>query len=145
MVFRAHGKRGDRDASESGNAIVEFLGVLVVLVVPALLLIASLATVTAAQFAANAAARDSARAFVRAESSSTAAGIGRAAAERAVSDRGRIGEHTVSFSCSATPCLSAGSDVTATVSIRAVLPVIGTTVTISDSATMTVDPYRRSR
>lgn len=64
------------EVGEDGNAIVEFVGVMVVIIIPALVLLTGLATTTMAQLALNDAARQSARAYVRAQSASAAYSAG---------------------------------------------------------------------
>ncbi len=135
----------DREGSEAGNAIVESLGVIAVLILPAFALVVSFASMLGAEHAAAAAARDGARAFVRAESAEAA----RARMEEAVSmrlaDRGAKAENAPRVACSASPCLSPGEKVSVTVAVRARLEAFQRDVVVTRTATMPVDDFRRTR
>ena len=141
----ASAKRADEPTSEPGNAIVEFVGVIVVLVVPALILLSIFITATSANFAISSAARDAARSFIRADSGMEAVASGESAANRAWNARGLDGDIAVDFQCSANPCLTPGESVRAEVTGTVTVPILGTKLTVSDSLTVTVDEFRRTR
>ncbi|MGV9183864.1 hypothetical protein ACTOVN_05240 [Arcanobacterium canis] len=131
-------------ATEQGNAIVEFIGVLGGILLPLLIFIIGIATVTTNQFAAAAAARESARAFVRAPTSQMGFVEGERSGNRVVADRG-LPPARITFECSAHPCLSPGAVVTAQVNLHVALPFIGVNVPITSSSSMDVDRYRGVR
>ncbi|MEW6957390.1 hypothetical protein [Trueperella pyogenes] len=133
-----------REAGEDGNAIVEFVGVMVVIIIPALVLLTGLATTTMAQLALNDAARQSARAYVRAQSASAAYSAGGSLAHQAWANRGFTEPIRLDFSCSARPCLTPGESATARVSATITVPVIGA-LTLHGEQTMVVDQYRVAR
>ncbi|MDO5025979.1 MAG: hypothetical protein Q4E03_05640 [Trueperella sp.] len=135
----------DFSAAEPGNAIVEFIGVMVVIIVPALGLLAILATIVSAQFALQGAARESARVFVRANTVAEANSSATAAAKTSWEDRGFTEALAVTYACSDPSCLVPNATVTATVSAQIELPLIGTRVTLRDSQPMTVDAFRAAR
>lgn len=131
-------------ATEQGNAIVEFIGVLGGILLPLLIFIVGIATVATNQFAAAAAARESARAFVRAPTSQMGFVDGEQSGNRVVSDRG-LPPARITFECSAHPCLSPGAVVTAQVNVNVALPFIGVNVPITASSSMDVDQHRGAR
>lgn len=129
---------------EEGNAIVESLGVILVLLVPALLATVSMADVLAARSGALAAAREGARAYVRSESSTEATERMRAAANLVLSDRG-LSAVGADVTCTANPCLQPGATVSVTISVNAELPVLGRSITIPQTVSMPVDDLRPRR
>lgn len=134
-----------KSESEPGNAIIEFIGVMTVIIVPALVLLSILATIVSAQFALQSAARESARVFVRANAVAEAKTSADAAAETAWTDRGFTEPLTVSYACSTPGCLIPNATVTANVSSQVTLPLIGRQITVQDSQPMTVDAFRSAR
>lgn len=137
--------RQERNSAESGNVVVEFVGVMIILVVPALLALLATSSLLMGQAAITAAARDGARAFVRAES--VAQGRHRATdiAAEAFDQRGVDADVTVDFVCSATPCLTPGAAVTTTVRATVRLTSVGMTVTLDESLRLPVDELREER
>ncbi|KTF03808.1 MULTISPECIES: hypothetical protein [Trueperella] len=133
--------RANKPRGEDGNAIVEFVGVMVVIVVPALALLTGLATTTTVQLALEDAARQSARAYVRAESVYSGEARGREAASKAWTDRGMDEQLDLNFACSASPCLSPGATVTARASATVTVPIVGA-ITLTGEQAMVVDQYR---
>ena len=102
--------QGDADG---GSAIVEFVFVAVVIMVPLVYLIASVATVQRTQLAVTQAARDAGRAF--ATSDTPAAGEERvdAAVRLALHDQGLPDDATVRFVAARHGCDAAGDHATA--------------------------------
>ena len=142
---RAKRPRKAQQRTESGNAVVESIGVIAILLVPALLATISISEVIAARSGALAAAREAARAYVRAESGAEAARRMQAVAHLVLADRGLRSEGSPELACSATPCLSPGATVTVSVAARAELPLTGRTLAIRQKATMPVDNLRAGR
>ena len=131
--------------NESGNVVVEFVGVLIVLVVPALLAMLAVSSLLMGQAAATAAARDAGRAFVRAESTSQGRLRAEAIARESFAQRGVDANVTLDFRCSAPSCLAPGAHVTATVHARVPLSYLGTSVTLRETVTLPVDELREQR
>ena len=122
--------------SERGDASVEFLGILVVLVIPVLYIVLAIGQVSAGAMAVDAGAREAAR--ILAQDSGR-----RADAERAVAliveDFGVDAPASVSSSCAA--CASSEGAIEVSVSVRVPLPflpawlgALGVTVSSSASA-----------
>lgn len=139
--------------NDDGAAMVEFVLLAVVLALPLCYLILAVFDVQNAAYGAGASTREAARIFVRAPS--TAEGEQRAyqAASIALRDHGvEMQAGSLSFSCSATPCLSPGATVQVTYATTVrlpFLPVIGTEelvkIPISASHIQVVDAYSEVR
>lgn len=115
------------DASDRGNAVVEFLGVALVLLLPLLYLVLTVGRIQAATFAVEGASREAARAFVTAPSVAEARSRAGAAVMIALEDQG-FRDHgaadALSLACSTSPCLSPGGDVAAHVRLDVPLPLV---------------------
>lgn len=92
-------------ASDAGSAVVEFVFLAVVLMVPLLHLVMVMARLQAGSYAVTAAAREAGRAYVTAPASGQAAGRAQAAAAIAFSDQGFGSDGAITVSCSGSPCL----------------------------------------
>ncbi|OLT54374.1 pilus assembly protein TadE [Cellulosimicrobium sp. CUA-896] len=114
------------EPGERGNAVVEFLGVALVLLLPLLYLVLTVGRVQAATFAVEGAAREAARAFVTAPSSAEARARAGAAVAIALEDQGfdEGPSDTLTVACSTSPCLEPGSDVAAHVRLDVPLPLV---------------------
>lgn len=137
--------RQERSGAESGNVVVEFVGVMIILVVPALLALLATSSLLMGQAAITAAARDGARAFVRAESVAQGRHHATDIATEAFDQRGVDAEVAIDFVCSATPCLTPGAAVTTTVRANVRLTSVGMTVTLDESLRLPVDELREER
>lgn len=145
---RAAARGGD-----SGSAVVEFLGVALLLLVPTVYLVLVLGRLQAAAFAVDGAAREAVRGFVTADDATTAAQRATASVALALDDQGldpaAAGE-SLSLTCAATRCLTPGTAVTAHVAVEVALPgvpawlqgVVPLAVPVTASATGTVDEHR---
>jgi hypothetical protein len=114
-----------RPRDESGSASLEFLGVGLLLLVPVVYLIVTLAALQAGALAAEGAARQAARTFVLAPTADEAAARAERAIQLTLDDYGvDAGTTAVAVSCSpdARSCLDRRSLVTVTVGIRVPLP-----------------------
>ncbi|WP_024288980.1 TadE/TadG family type IV pilus assembly protein [Cellulomonas sp. KRMCY2] len=151
-TVRARAHAALHDAPDRGSAIVEFLGVALVLLVPVVYLVLVLARMQSAAFAVDGAAREAARAFVTAQEPSAAAGRAVTAAAIAFDDQGldpAAAAGAVVVACSADPCLTPGTAVTATIALDVPLPgvpgwlqgVVPLAVPVSATATATVDTF----
>lgn len=106
---------------DDGAAMVEFVVLAVVLVVPLVYLVMAVFEVQRAAFATTAAAREGARVFVVSSSSAEGEQRARQAVELALRDQGvPVGSADVTIECSADPCLTPGA--TVAVGVRAVVP-----------------------
>jgi hypothetical protein len=116
---------GDRD--ERGTAIVEFVWLAILLLVPLLYVVLAVFETQRASYAASAAARSATRAFVTAPDQETAYTRAEAAARLAFGDQGiDAGEFGLAITCRPDPrrCLSPGSVVSAEVRSAAELPLM---------------------
>lgn len=110
---------------EAGSAVVEFVVLAVLLMVPLLYLVLALARVQAGAFGVSMAAREAGRAYVTAESADTAAPRARAAAGLALADQGfDVREAGLTLSCDGNPCLRPDGRVRVTASVTVPLPLV---------------------
>lgn len=95
---------------ERGSAIVEFLGVSLLLLIPVIYLILTLGRVQAATFAAEGAAREAGRLIAQADTMSEGLAGAHLAVELAFADQGFDvdGAQVLQVTCQANPCLSPG-------------------------------------
>lgn len=109
---------------ESGSAIVEFIWLALILLVPLVYVVLAVFDTQRAAFAATAAARSAGRAFVTAPSQRSAYARARLAAHQAFRDQGIRKVPRMRISCHPHPaaCLEPGSTVTVVVIGRAALP-----------------------
>ncbi|MGL4743265.1 MAG: TadE/TadG family type IV pilus assembly protein [Dermatophilaceae bacterium] len=135
--------------AESGSAVVEFVVLAVLLLVPLVYLVLTLARVQAGSYAVSQAAREAGRAYVTAERASGAMPRAQAAARLAFADHD-VDDGTLRVGCDGIPCLRAGGRVTTTATVRVPLPFIPTfvrdavplSVPIEASHLSTVDRFR---
>lgn len=151
------GSRVRITGADAGAAVVEFVFLALLLMVPVVYLVVSLARVQEATFAAQAVARDASRAMVVGGVDALRDGASRSAAERAGREHVnavteltladfRIDDAHVSLACTNGPCLEPGSDVVVDVTVRVSLPVIGPllpgdAVTVHAASASPVDGY----
>jgi hypothetical protein len=114
-------------SGQDGSAVVEFVFLAVLLMVPVVYLIITVGQLQSAAFAVVGAADQAAKVYVAAAEPAAA----RAAAEEAVmlamADHGfEAGDVTLAISCSPSDCLSPGSTVSAAVTLRVPLPLVPT-------------------
>ncbi|WP_245708640.1 pilus assembly protein [Ruania alba] len=141
-----------RAGDDAGSAVVEFLGVALILLIPTVYLIITLSRVQAAAFAADGAARDAGRLIAQAESQEEGAAHAAYAVELAFADQGFEvdGEQALDVTCSGDPCLSPGSYIHLQVSTDVELPLVpefltealATEVHVQGEAMAAVDDYR---
>ena len=147
-VVRRRG--GSCPPQEEGSAIIEFVVLGVLMLVPLIYLVMALARVQAGSYAVTTAAREAGRAFVTSESGDDAAARARAASQISFSDQGFDALGTLSISCSTSPCLTPGSRVETTARVTVPLPlipafareVVPLEVPLSASHLSTVDRFR---
>lgn len=135
MSFQARFERFRRTASDdSGGALVEFIGVAVVMLVPIIYTAIAAGQIQAAMFAAEGASRAAARAAVvagldvldsggnTADARVAAAARASAGVDMAFEDFAVRGEPRVELECATEPCFAPGSAVTAFVDVDVPLP-----------------------
>ena len=113
----------DRRADQ-GSAVIEFVTLGVLLLVPLVYLVITLGRLQAASFAADAATREAARAFTTASTEQSGRDRVLSAVRLALADQGfdQDPARAVQVRCSATPCLSPGARVTVQVSVDVPVP-----------------------
>ncbi len=132
MIRAALAAARARRPGDDGSAIIEFVFVAVIVMVPLVYLIAAVAAVQRNQLAVTQAARDAGRAYATSDTSAAATARVRAAVRLALTDQGLPDDAAVRFvavgrSCTATaiePHLAAGAEFTVCVTRRAELPAI---------------------
>ena len=117
------GTRAWRD-DDDGNAMVEFVYLAIVLMIPLVYVLITVFQVQRAAFGTTEAARQAGRAFARADSVGQGQRSGQAAAALALKDQGVTSGASTRFTCGG-PCLSPGSSITVTVTYFVKLPVLG--------------------
>jgi len=142
-----------RPAGDSGSAVVEFVTLAVLLMVPVIYLVLTVGRVQAAAFAVEGASRAAARSVAAAPDDATGARRAATAVELALNDQGfdRPGDPAanVSVDCSTSPCTVAEGLVRVTVEVDVVLPgvpgfldgVIPTRVPVSAEGVAVVDRF----
>ena len=112
---------------DAGSAIVEFLGIALILLVPTVYLVLVLGKLQAGAFAAESAAAQSARAFVIAADVEAGQRAAVASVRLALEDQGFDGtdaESALALDCSSVPCREPGSTVATRVQIDVALPLV---------------------
>jgi len=142
-----------RNASlDAGSAVIEFVALGLLLLLPVAYLVLILGRVQAASFAADGAAREAARAFVTANSDSQGERRAAITMELALRDQGFTSEDgTLEVTCTSTPCLTPGERVTVGVRITAKFPwlpagladALHTRVVVSAHQVEIVDEFRQ--
>lgn len=141
-------RRADREA---GSALVEFLGVSLLLLIPLVYLVLVLAKVQAAAFAVEGAAKEATRAFVLAEDAAAGAQRAETAVHLALGDQGFApADGRLAMRCAEAGCLVPGAAVTAEVAVDVALPGVPSSlldgvplrIPVSAAHTALVDPLR---
>ena len=140
-------------SDDSGNAIVEFVFLAVLLMVPLVYVLITVFRVQAGAYAVSSASREAGRVFVTAGSVDVAGDRAYAAAAIVMRDSGLTLDHDdVRITCSSDPCLTPGSRVTVVVTQGVELPllpeVLGRapgSVRVSSEHVEVVDRYRMVR
>jgi len=139
---------------EAGAALVEFLGTAVLLLVPLVYLVLTVAQLQAGAFAVEGAAREAGRAMVTADSSSDGARRAQAAAGIAFADQGfAVTDGSVALECSADPCLTPGATVGVRTRLTVPLPFVPAAlrewvpleIPVTATHVSTVDEYGQAR
>lgn len=115
-----------RLADEGGNAVVEFVGLAVILLIPLVYLVLTLSLMQAASFAADTAARHSARITATESDPERRAARLSTLAQQVSSDYGvELAASAIEVTCNADPCTAPGALVRVDVSIPVTLPGLG--------------------
>ncbi len=109
---------------ERGSAVIEFIVIGLVLTLPVFYLVITLARLQAGTYAVAAAARESSRMFVTADSDPSGQTRSQAAASMAFADQGFPGEGSIQMRCSTHPCLSPDSVIEGVSDLDVELPLI---------------------
>ena len=109
---------------EHGTAVVEFVVLAVLLLIPLMYLVMVLARLQAGSYAVSQAAREAGRAFVTADSEEVAGARAEAAARIAFLDHSFEDVGRVLVSCDGSPCLRPDGRVETTATVRVPLPLV---------------------
>ena len=123
-MSRSRSQRRSTSRDDGGNALVEFVVLAVLLMVPLLYVLLTVFQVQAAAFGASEAARQAGRAFAVADDPETGRASAAAAAALAMQDQGIRDSGPPEIVC-AEQCLTPGSAVTVTVRYRVPLRFLG--------------------
>jgi hypothetical protein len=148
LVRRLRSERGSTSTDE-GRAIVEFIFLGVLLLLPLVYLVLTAARLQAASFSASLAGREAGRAFVTGGSDGEALVRARSAASLAFEDFAFSEGATLGVVCDGSPCLRPDGVVTSTATIVVQLPLIPdfvsdhvpASVTISSTHVASVDRF----
>lgn len=143
---------GRRARDESGTAVVEFVVLAVLMLVPLIYLVMTMARLQAGSYAVSQAAREAGRAFVTADSGDVAGARAEAAARIAFLDQAFGEEGRLRVACDGSPCLRPEGRVETTATVRVPLPlvpafvrdVVPLSVPVTASHLSTVDRFRGS-
>jgi hypothetical protein len=115
---------GQRPSGEGGSAVVEFVYLGVLLLVPLIYLVLMMSRLQAGAFATTQAAREAGRAFVTATSAETAEARAEAAARIAFEDEGFRSATSLVIDCDGLPCLRPEGRVEMTATVTVPLPLV---------------------
>jgi hypothetical protein len=124
LVVRRHTVGRLRRPAESGSAVVEFVFLAVLMLVPLVYLVMVLARIQAGSYAASAAVREAGRAFVTAQHGKEAAPRAEAAARIAFEDQGFGGDGSLTMGCDGDPCLRPEGRITMEATVVVPLPLV---------------------
>ncbi|TQJ07204.1 pilus assembly protein [Lapillicoccus jejuensis] len=108
--------------ADSGRAILEFVVVGVLLLVPMVYLVLVVGRLQAASYAVSAAAREGGRAFVTAPQEMQAPGRAQVAASIPLGDFGFEGQGATTYRCDGSPCLRPEGRIAVTETVQVALP-----------------------
>jgi hypothetical protein len=148
LVRRLRSERGSTSTDE-GRAIVEFIFLGVLLLLPLVYLVLTAARLQAASFSASLAGREAGRAFVTGSSDGEGLARAQSAASLAFEDFAFTEGATLELACDGSPCLRPDGVVTSTATIVVQLPLIPdfvaqhvpAAVTISSTHVASVDRF----
>ena len=149
-LLSSSGQGVARSGREAGSAVVEFVFLAVLLMVPLFYLVMVMARLQAGAYAVSAAAREAGRAYTTADSPAQGPARAQAAADIAFGDQGFPGLGVVTIGCDGTPCFRADGRVEVTASLTVPLPlvpsvfagVVPTAIPVSATHVATIDRFR---
>jgi len=115
---------GSDSGSQSGSAVVEFVFLAVLMLVPIFYLVMVLARLQAGAYAVSAASREAGRAYVTAPVSEQATSRAHSAAGLAFADQGFESEGSIEIGCDGTPCLRPEGRVQTTATLWVQMPLV---------------------
>ena len=142
--------RAGMPRDEQGSAVVEFVVLAVLMLIPLIYLVMMMARLQAGSFAVSQAAREAGRAYVTADSGQIAPDRAQAAATIAFLDHSFEGSGRLTIACDGSPCLRPDGRIETTATVRVPLPllpafvreVVPMSVPVSASQVSTVDRFR---
>ncbi len=121
--FRDHGNQQSAHRDDSGTAIIEFLYLAVLLMVPLAYLVLTVFRVQGAAYAISSASREAGRVYVTAQDPEQAAARARTAAEIVLTDSGlHLSDVDLQVQCSDRPCVTPGATVDVAIGYDVPLP-----------------------
>ena len=109
---------------QAGSAIVEFVFLAVLMMVPLFFLVMVLARLQSGAYAVSAASREAGRAYVTAEVAAQASSRAQSAAGLAFADQGFEHEGRIEIGCDGTPCLRPEGRIQVTATISVPMPLV---------------------
>jgi len=110
--------------AQAGSAVVEFVFLAVLMLVPLFYLVMVLARLQAGAYAVSAASREAGRAYVTAQVSEQAPARAHSAAGLAFADQGFESEGSIQIGCDGTPCLRPEGRVQITATLWVPMPLV---------------------
>jgi len=110
--------------AQTGSALVEFVFLAVLMLVPMFYLVMVLARLQAGAYGVSAAAREAGRAYVTAQVPAEASPRANSAAGLAFADQGFEGQGRIEIGCDGTPCLRPGARVQITATVSVPMPLV---------------------
>jgi Flp pilus assembly protein TadG len=150
---RLLGRSGEGGTADGGNAIVEFVFLAVLLLIPLVYVLLTVFQVQRAAYAANAATREAGRAFATSDSDAEGYARAYAAAAVALADHGMtLAAGQPEIGCSAQPCLTPGAALDVSLDTEVPLPFLPrvldgrapASIGVSARHVAYVDEYRRA-
>jgi hypothetical protein len=147
---RLHQMGGAGQGAQGGSAIVEFVFLAVLMIVPLFYLVMVLGRLQAGAYGVSAAAREAGRAYVTARAQGEAQARAESAAGLAFADQGFDGhEGSIKIRCGVEPCLRPSGRVTVTATVWVPMPlvpaffsgIVSTQVPVSATHVETVDRF----
>ncbi len=142
-----------RQRDDEGSALIEFVGLAVLLLIPLIYLLLSVFSVQRAAFAVTQAARDAGRAYATAPSTAAASTRAAYAARLALSSQGVTAAVSLRYAPAGAGCgsgndgaasLRPGARFVVCVRTQAVLP-LGGSLTVNGQYAVSIDSYRAAR
>lgn len=128
MVALLRGRLGQRGGSaadaQAGSAIVEFVFLAVLMMVPLFYLVMVLARLQAGAYGVSAAAREAGRAYVTAPAPAQAPARAESAAGLAFADQGFAEHGKIAITCDGSPCLRPDGRVRVTATVLVPIPLV---------------------